>query len=145
MQESASPAILRRRLASSWRESKAARSSSRSPWAARLGIAGKKRLQGGGGGCEFLLERGELRGPLLALLVERGGVLLVERVELVAEGEDLGLERLLDLMEGGLVVLLERGGVVGVLALEVAISLEKRVGMGGGRRNGGGILHGSES
>lgn len=92
-----------------------------------------------------MLERGELRGPLLALLVERGGVLLVERVELVAEGEDLGLERLLDLMEGGLVVLLERGGVVGVLALEVAISLEKRVGMGGGRRNGGGILHGSES
>ena len=100
---------------------------------ARLGIAGKKGLQGGGGVCEFSLGIGELRGPLLALL---GGV------ELLAEGEDLGFERLLELMEGGLGGLLEGGGVLGVLALEVAVALEKGGGMRGRERNGGGILDG---
>lgn len=129
-------------MVSSWSASKAARSSSRSPRAARLGIAGKKGLQGGGGVCEFSLGIGELRGPLLALLGEGGGVLLVERVELLAEGEDLGFERLLELMEGGLGGLLEGGGVLGVLALEVAVALEKGGGMRGRERNGGGILDG---
>lgn len=69
-------------------------------------------------------------------------MLLVERVELLAEGEDLGFEGLLELMQGGLVVLLEGGGVLGVLALEVAVALEKGVGMRGRQRNGGGILEG---
>lgn len=69
-------------------------------------------------------------------------MLLVERVELLAEGEDLGFEGLLELMQGGLVVLLEGGGVLGVLALEVAVALEKGVGTRGRQRNGGGILEG---
>ena len=69
-------------------------------------------------------------------------MLLVERVELLAEGEDLGFERLLELMEGGLGGLLERGDVLGVLALEVAVALEEGGGMRGRERNGGGILDG---
>lgn len=67
-------------------------------------------------------------------------MLLVESVELLPEGEDLRLERLLELMQRGLALLLQRGGVLRVLALEVAIALQKGVGARGGERVRGRIL-----
>lgn len=67
-------------------------------------------------------------------------MLLVESVELLPEGEDLRLERLLELMQRGLALLPQRGGVLRVLALEVAIALQKGVGARGGERVRGRIL-----